>query len=234
MGFLVGTTSGINNDTGSLPVVPFMDILLSTVPPLAAMLVGQLTQAQGVIQDLRSKLRHVHQERETAIGAAQTAMAAKDIAERNTRTAEAALATERATRVRTEGMLRDAEATIRDLREKLAIANRNLHGVQAELAAEHQTRPTADDAPQPAMPASENIASPTRDTAVRSVWRPVGRPRKTDMAQPVQTPITPPKRPQALGNAVAKTGGKTTQKNRQRADDNEEPIQWWVDGWKGR
>src|SRR6185437_16250095 len=72
----------------------------------------QLVQAQGAIQDLRTKLRHVHQEREAAVATARSA-----------RAAESALATERATRTRIEGMLRDADATVHDLRQKLAAAN---------------------------------------------------------------------------------------------------------------
>ena len=47
----------------------------------------QLDQAQGTIQDLRVKLRHVHQEREAAVNAAQSAMVAKDAAERKMRAA---------------------------------------------------------------------------------------------------------------------------------------------------
>src|ERR1700733_11407458 len=43
----------------------------------------QLAGAQNVIQDLRTRLRHVHQERESAINAAQSAIAAKDNAERS-------------------------------------------------------------------------------------------------------------------------------------------------------
>jgi chromosome segregation ATPase len=87
----------------------------------------QLDQAQGTIQDLRGKLRHVHQDREAAFNGAQSAMVAKDAADRKMRAAESALATERSARVRSEGMLRDAEATIRALRQKLATANQNLH-----------------------------------------------------------------------------------------------------------
>jgi hypothetical protein len=37
----------------------------------------QLDQAQGTIQDLRGKLRHAHQERETVVNAAQSAIAAR-------------------------------------------------------------------------------------------------------------------------------------------------------------
>src|ERR1700722_15554586 len=45
----------------------------------------QLDQAQGTIQDLRGKLRHVHHEREAAINAVQSAITARDTAERKMR-----------------------------------------------------------------------------------------------------------------------------------------------------
>src|SRR5271163_498351 len=60
----------------------------------------QLVQAQNVIEELRAKLRHVHHEREVAVTAAQSAIAARDIAERSTRAAETALTSERSNRAR--------------------------------------------------------------------------------------------------------------------------------------
>src|ERR1019366_982331 len=158
----------------------------------------QLAQAQGAIQDLRTKLRHVHQERESAIAGAQSAMTARDTAERNMRAAETALATERATRTRTEGMLRDAEATIRDLREKLATANQTIHRVQAELATERLTRPKADDAPLPAIAVHETVVATVRDAAVPIIRRPVGRPRKTGFVEADQASMLPITEPQVI------------------------------------
>jgi hypothetical protein len=205
------------------------------------------------------------------VAAAQSAMATKDGAERSMRVAEAALATERATRVRTEGMLRDAQATIKDLREKLATANQNLRGMQSELDAEREARPTDDAAPGPAIAMPETVMAPVRDVAVSTVRRPVGRPRKTvvvgpvpmlimhldessaspghktppnqnaivqtirrsvgrprktAVVLPVQKPITPPTKAQAPIKPI-------TKKATSRADD-QEPIQWWIEGWKRR
>jgi hypothetical protein len=227
----------------------------------------QLAQSQNAIQDLRTKLRHVHQERETAVAAAQSAMAAKDTAERTMRAAEKALAAERTNRARTEGMLRDAEATIRDLREKLANANQNLRGVQAELDVERQAHQEAKDAPiaapeiaaptdpEPVVPivrrpvgrqrkiavvtpvlvptspspeaqASRKVeAGPNQDAAAPAVRRPVGRPRKMAAApQPVEEPTKPPKNAPTLSKSTTRIASR-------RADD-QEPIQWWIDGWK--
>src|ERR1019366_351118 len=160
----------------------------------------QLAQAQGAIQDLRTKLRHVHQERESAIAGAQSAMTARDTAERNMRAAETALATERATRTRTEGMLRDAAATIRDLREKLATANQTIHTMRAELAAERLARPNADDTALPPIAVQETVVATVRDAAVPVIRRPVGRPRKTAIAETAKAPIWPMTQPQEIGN----------------------------------
>jgi hypothetical protein len=227
----------------------------------------QLDQAQNAIQDLRGKLRHVHHEREAAVNAAQSAMVAKEAAERKMRAAESVLANERAGRIRTEGMLRDAEATIRDLREKLATANQNLHTTQAELSAERLVSQAAVDgmivvpgtmvptiredrspvirrpvgrprkivAAQPVqtmtMPSEKPLAvvSPNADVAGAIVRRPVGRPRKVVVAQPTQTPIK-----QSRSEAAAKSAGGVTQKDQGRRTDDQEPVQWWVEGWKVR
>jgi hypothetical protein len=223
----------------------------------------QLAQAQTAIQDLRTKLRHVHQERESAISAAQSAMTARDAAERTVRAAETALAAERANRVRVEGMLRDAEATIRDLREKLATANQTIHRVQAELATERLTRPKADDAPLPAIAVHETVVATVRDAAVPIIRRPVGRPRKAAVAETAKAPIWPIMQPQVIREdavstvrrpvgrpkkmavaqpvekligpsekpqAFAKVG---TKKTGLQADD-QEPVQWWAEGWRKR
>jgi len=234
----------------------------------------QLVQAQNAIQNLRTKLRHVHQEREAAINAAQSAMVAKDAAERSMRTAESALATERAARARVEGMLRDAEGTIRDLREKLATAQQTLHGVQAELVAERSSGVVAGDG----VIAAQEVVAPTAREAVPTVRRPVGRPRKAAVVEtvptmitpsekplatrggavppnvdaavpinrrpvgrprktmvvlePVKTAITQPKNPRASAKAVTAGPARRKERDQRRRADNEEPVKWWVEGWK--
>jgi hypothetical protein len=238
----------------------------------------QLIQAQTAIQELRTRLRHVHQEREAAVVAAQSAIAARSNAERTLASTETALATERSARDRTNRALQDAEATIRDLREKLATANQTLNMVQAEMAAERLARPEAEDALRSVIAAREVVAPPIQDASVPMVRRPVGRPRKTAMAQPIETIITPPKKPLVLregipanqdeaavpiirrpvgrprkivvvepietsarqpgkssasGKNVAKKTNKPKKVERQSADD-QEPVQWWVEGWRGR
>jgi len=176
------------------------------------------------------------------------------------RAAEKTFETDRANRARTEGMLRDAEATIRDLREKLATANQILRTVEAEPADERLTKPSANDgvivareavhpsAPEPTVPTVRRLVGRPRktaivesgehpiwsiitprvipDTTIPTVRRRVGRPRKTTAAQLVEKPFKPPEKPQAF----AKAG---TMKARKDADD-DEPVQWWVEGWKKR
>jgi hypothetical protein len=223
----------------------------------------QLAQAQGAIQDLRSRLRHVHQEREAAVKAAQSAMVVKDAAERSSRAAESALASERAARARVEGMLRDARATILDLRQKLAAANQVLHATEAELVAERQSRLTAEGQ----IVVTKEVDAPTiQEVALPTVRKPVGRPRKIPAVEPAQAITTLMKMPQASTdheNAVVPANRKpvgrprkvrvvaevqtpfksakndaasakvVTKKANNRADD-QEPFQWWVEGWKGR
>jgi hypothetical protein len=223
----------------------------------------QLAQAQTAIQDLRTRLRHVHQEREAAINTVQSSVAARDAAERSVRAAEAALATERAARVRIEGMLRDAEATIRDLRQKLATANQTLHATEAELGAERQSRVTVEDR----LMVTQVVSAPTiQEAAFPTVRKPMGRPRKIPAVEgPAQAITTPLKMPRASTdheNAVVPANRKSvgrprkvtapevqtlfkavknhaapakvvTKKATNRTDD-QEPVQWWVEGWKER
>jgi hypothetical protein len=188
----------------------------------------QLAQAQNAIEELRAKLRHVHHEREVAVSAAQSAIAARDIAERSMRAAESASTSERANRARIEGMLRDAETTIRDLREKLATANQT---TQVERAAERLNRQSADEG---LIVASEATVPTARDSGWPVVKRPVGRPRKMVDAEPIQASAKPSEEAQASGEATAKLAGKMAKEDRGRRADDQEPVQWWVEGWKNK
>lgn len=182
------------------------------------------------------------------------------------RAAELAWANEHAARARIEGMLRDAEATIRDLREKLTTANQNLNLVQAELSSERLAQHPVDDGvvviPGPLVPtiregelpvvrmtvgrprkivavktahasttASDTplrIVSPNVEAACAIVRRRVGRPRKT-VVEPIQRPT------KLSGNAqLSGKAHKSKQMVRNRGGDDHEPVQWWVEGWKGR
>jgi multidrug efflux pump subunit AcrA (membrane-fusion protein) len=216
----------------------------------------QLAQAQNAAQEFRARSRHLHQEREAAINAAQSAIVAKDIAERSARASEAALATERAARARIEGMLKDVEATVRDLREKLATANQTIKSTQIELSAERLAKSSVDDG----VGVVPEVDAPIdRDGGLPVVRRPVGRPRKTTIMDTVQTMITPPETPLGIreeaippdtdaavpiirrpvgrprkAQGVAKAAKKPTQKVSNRHSNDQEPVQWWIEGWKGR
>ena len=229
----------------------------------------QLVQAQNVIEEIRTKLRHVHHEREVAVAAAQSAIAARDTAERSARAAESALASERAARARVEGRLRDAETTIRDLREKLATANQ---AMQVEKAAERLNRQKADAGvivvPEAMVPTVRDsglpvvkrpvgrprkvafvqlaptmigaleeplaTASPTVDTVAPASRRPVGRPRKMVVAEPISTLMTQRKKAQASGEAITKIEANPKRQDQRRRTDPQEPVQWWVEGWRNR
>jgi hypothetical protein len=152
----------------------------------------QLVQAQATIQDLRTRSHHFRQEKDAAVGAAYSAIAAKDAAERTVKAAEAAVTAQRAARDRSDRALLEAEATIRDLRAKLATAHQALQAAQAELAAERQARPKAIEASPTAIMAPESTAPTDREeAAVPKVRRSVGRPRKLAATSEVIAPTHP-------------------------------------------
>jgi len=72
------------------------------------------------------------------------------------------------------------------------------------------------------------IVSPNVDAAGRIARRPVGRPR-TMGAEPAQTSTKLSEKAQLSGS-----GHKPKQMVLNRGGDDQEPIQWWVEGWKGR
>jgi hypothetical protein len=225
----------------------------------------QLVQAQNAIEELRTKLRHVHHEREVAVAAAQSAIAARDTAERSTRAAESALTSERGNRVRMEGMLRNAETTIRDLREKLAAANQTLQvakaterlnrhpadvGVIVEPEAKVATvregaspsvrRPVGRPRKMvalvqlpPTMTAPLAVVPPAVFAVTPVSGRSVGRPRKLDGVEPISTLMTQPKNARASSEVIIKEA-KPRQKLSNRGAGDQEPVQWWVEGWQSR
>src|ERR1019366_8051754 len=77
---------------------------------------------------------------------------------------------------------------------------------------------------------SDDTAPPNIDAAGPIVRRPVGRPRKAMMA-------TDPSPTFTKLSGKAQMSGKA-QKPKQivhnRGGDDQEPIQWWVEGWRGR
>jgi hypothetical protein len=78
------------------------------------------------------------------------------------------------------------------------------------------------------------IISPTVYAAGRIVRRPVGRPRKVVVVTPSPTLVTPPKKAPVPGRPVIGKTDKPKQKISNRSADDQEPVQWWVEGWKGQ
>ena len=161
----------------------------------------QLAQAQAVIHDLRTKLHHTRLDKDVAQEAARLATAAKITAERTLIATESALAAEKAGRERGERSLRDAHATIRELQGKLDAAVQGLQAVQAELAAERQARHTAEEIARAAV---TTTPAEGREEAAPVVRRPVGRPRKNILAQPVPRPTKSSAKAPAPRKAVPK------------------------------
>jgi hypothetical protein len=152
----------------------------------------QLAHAEATIQDLRTKLHHARQEKDTAVEAARSATAMRLSVQRALITTEAALATEKAARDHGDRALREARATINHLQTKPDAAALGLETVRAELAAERQARQKAEvalaevkTAPQIAVPANPDEA------AIPTIRRSVGRPRKVVAVQPVSEPHLP-------------------------------------------
>ena len=120
---------------------------------------------------------------------------------------------EKAARDRLERSLRDAQATIRDLEGRLDVAGQRVRAAQADLAAERQK---AVETVRAAMMVQE-VATPT-GAAVPTVRRPVGRPRKTAVEQPVEIPKAPV-------TGKAKGSAKPGRAAQPRAS---KPINWWL------
>ena len=146
----------------------------------------QLAHAEATIQDLRTKLHHARQEKDTAVETARSATAMRFSVQRALITTEAALATEKAARDHGDRALREARATIRDLQSRLDAGVEGLVTVRAELAAERQARQKAEDALREAKTVPQIAAPASLDEAVApTIRRSVGRPRKMVAVQSV-------------------------------------------------
>jgi hypothetical protein len=146
----------------------------------------QLVHAETTIQDLRSKLHHARQEKDTAVEAARSATAMRIRVQRVLITTESALAAEKAARDHGDRALREARAMISHLQTRLDAAAQGLETARAELAAERQARQKAEDGLREAKAAPQIAGPASRDeVAVPTIRKPVGRPRKLVAVQPV-------------------------------------------------
>jgi hypothetical protein len=196
----------------------------------------QLVHAEATIEDLRTKLRHARQENAGAAETARAATAAKVAAQRAAMASEAALATEKSARERAERAFREAQATINLLQSKAASAALELEAAKAQLASEREARRAADEARRELKTVREHVAPGTPDEAiVPPIKRPVGRPRKTPLPQPVEVVAKPAGKPPAPIKAVSGKAEKAKVKIRpQPPAVEQEPVQWWVEGWNRR
>jgi hypothetical protein len=223
----------------------------------------QLAHAEATNQDLRTKLHHARREKDAAVEAARAATARMGIAQRTLVATEAELSTEKAARERGERALRDAQTTIRDLQSRIDAVGHKLEETQAELAAERQARQNAEDALHLSITASKPIeqvavieqqqASPTPSETEE--WEPrhpqdvaqvvtqveaVDQPEKV-LVEPVKRSVGRPRKTEEVSTATATTErlavkkvGKPKQKVHRGTTDDQEPVQWWVPGWKNR
>nr|WP_294531211.1 hypothetical protein [uncultured Rhodopila sp.] len=198
----------------------------------------QLMHAESTIQDLRGKLHHARQEKDSAVEAARFATAAKQTIQRTLMVTEAALTTEKAARDRAERALREAQATVNHLQAASAAAAHGVETATAELESERHARRKAETALREALAArvSYTPADPA-DAPAAPVKRPVGRPRKTPLVPPVQVPVQPAKAWMPPAEEISPKGsGRKTSVGQPKARnlDNQKPVEWWVEGWDRR
>ena len=190
----------------------------------------ELVHAEATIQELRTKLHHAHREKDAALEAARLATAAKLAAQRSMLEAEAS-------RDRSDRALREALANNRDLQAKLDACARGSESAKAEPVAERQTRLKADDSRLETLtvPARE-VARPAghNDAVIQTIRRPVGRPRKTAAMTHSSASNKTAGKVMDSDEIIAGTAGDLQTKARNRQVAEQEPVQWWVEGWNGR
>jgi hypothetical protein len=177
----------------------------------------QLAHAEASIQDLRNKLHRARQDKDAAAEAARSATARTLHAERALAATGQALVTEKAARARSDRVQAEAQVTARDLQVRLDAAVLALETTRSELAAERQAHQKTEAALRDAIAERRHLAEP-EPPAAAVVRRPVGRPRKI-VANAAAPSVTRP--------ADAPKG-----KLRRVPADSQEPVQWWVEGWK--
>ena len=173
-----------------------------------------LAEAQTTIRALQTKLGHERLAKEEVILRAE-------VATQLLKTVRAELVVDRAVRDRLERSVSHAEATIADLRGKL-------DGARAELATERRVRQNADVVGKMPVEAHEVAAPANRSEAVPTVRRPVGRPRKTTAAQPVEKPVKPSAK--ARAPVVPKNAKGLAKPGRPAQRPAGKPVKWWLTG----
>jgi hypothetical protein len=184
----------------------------------------ELVHAEATIQELRTKLHHAHREKDAALESARLATTAKLAAQRSILEAEAS-------RDHSDRALREALAVNRDLQAQLDAVARDFDTAKAQPAAERQ----ASRREAPIVTAREAVLPASHDDAViQTIRRPVGRPRKTPATAPAPASNNTGRKAMESDEITAETAGNLQEKARNRQAAGQEPVQWWVEGWKGR
>jgi hypothetical protein len=195
----------------------------------------QLAHAEASIQDLRNKLHQAYRAKDTAVEEARLATVARTAAQRIAHVTEAALASEKTARERADRALREAQASVRDLQTRLDSAARGQEEAKAELAAERLARQKAEAARREEIAVRRAAPSVTRDEADEPrIKRPVGRPRKIVAPAVVADSELPAAKAPDPVEIIAKKPAKPAAKGRVRPTGEQEPVQWWVEGWNRR
>jgi hypothetical protein len=193
----------------------------------------QLVHAEATIQDLRNKLHRARQEKDAAIEAARSALARKTTLERSLFATEGALASEKLAREKGDRALAEAQAMVRELQTRLDAAVRSTETAEAELASERQARQRAEAALRDSKAERRSVAPNEPDAPVVAiVKRPVGRPRKIPLEPTVAVETNSVAPPRASEPAPAKSEPLPKKKLRSEPAEDQEPVQWWVPGWK--
>jgi hypothetical protein len=193
----------------------------------------QLVHAEATIQDLRTKLHRARQEKDAAVEAARSALARKTNLERSLFATEGALASEKTARERGDRALAESQAMVRELQTRLDTAVRNHETAEADLTAERQARQRAEAALREAKAERRSFAPADPDAPVVAiVKRPVGRPRKIPLEPAAPVEKYPVAVPRVSDSAPAKTEQPPKKQTRTLPADDQEPVQWWVPGWK--
>jgi hypothetical protein len=193
----------------------------------------QLSHAEATIQDLRNKLHRARQEKDAAVEAARSVLARKTTLERTLFATEGALASEKAAREKGDRALAESQAMVRDLQTRLENAVRGQETAEADLASERQARQKAEAALRDARAERRSVAPGEPGApAAAIVKRPVGRPRKIPLEPAAAAEASPVSPVPASEPAPAKPEPQTRKKARVEPDDDQEPVQWWVPGWK--
>jgi hypothetical protein len=171
-----------------------------------------LVEAQATVRSLQTALAHERLAKDEAILRAE---ADKRTIYHARETVQGELVVERAVRDRLERSVSDSEATISSLEARL-------ERVRAELATERRARQNAEAVGKMPVEAPAN----RNETAVPTVRRPVGRPRKILVVRTVETPAKASAKAKAPGvTAKAKGSTKPDQAARRPAG---KPVKWWL------